>query len=420
MMRIFVVLSHIGGGGAERVGVLIAGGLAQRGHEVYLVTNLHDEVKYPVDDKVKILNMVTSSRNKLMKWVSAFKNLRRLVKQHQPDVIIGIMQLSSFISKLACIGTKTHVIMTEHDSFERPPSAPMSKMESFCKFYLNCIYECVTVITQADKDFIGNRLKNVHVMPNPLLLQPVNEILQKEKVIIAAGRLGAWHCKGFDVLIKAWAKVVSRKQVSSEQVPSEQEPETLEPGTKEFGTLASSSARLPKQEPGTTPTGVWRLQIAGTGSEESLGYLKNLCKENGVEDSVDFLGFVSDMESLYKKASVFVLSSRYEGFGLVLIEAMSQGCACIACDYKGRQGEIFGELKNEKVEKLKSGTVEVCNTGILCPPEDVEALAAAMAKMIEDDEYRESVRGNAIERSEYYDIKNIARQWEELLNRVVK
>lgn len=102
------------------------------------------------------------------------------------------------------MGTKTHVIMTEHDSFERPPSAPMSKKESFCKFYLNRIYECVTVITQADKDYIGNRLKHVEVMPNPLLLQPVKEILQKEKVIIAAGRLGVWHYKGFDLLIKAW------------------------------------------------------------------------------------------------------------------------------------------------------------------------------------------------------------------------
>jgi len=381
-MKIFVVLSHIGGGGAERVGVLIAGGLAQRGHEVTLVTNLHDEVKYPVDEKVKILNLVTSPRNKLIKWVSAFKNLRRYVKHYQPDVIIGIMQLSSFISKLACIGTKTHVIMTEHDSFERPPSAPMSKIESFCKFYLNRIYERVTVITQADKDFIGNRLKNVHVMPNPLLLQLVKEIPQKEKVIIAAGRLGAWHYKGFDVLIKAWGNLMKNEECRMKNLD-------------------------------------WRLQIAGTGSEESLEYLKNLCKENGVEDSVDFLGFVSDMESLYKKASVFVLSSRYEGFGLVLIEAMSQGCACIACDYKGRQREIFGELKNEKVEKLNSGSVEVGENGILCPPEDVEALVAAMAKMIEDDEYRESVRGNAVERSGYYDIKNIARQWEELLNEVL-
>ena len=389
-MKIFVVQSHIGGGGAERVGVLIAGGLAQRGHEVSLVTNLNDEVKYSVDDEVKILNMVTSPGNKLTKWVSAIKNLRRLVKEHHPDVIIGIMQLSSVISKVACIGTKTHVTMTEHDSFERPPSAPMSKMESFCKFYLNRIYECVTVITQADKDFIGSRLKHVEVMPNPLLLQPVKEIPQKEKILLAAGRVDGWKVKGFDVLIKAWGLLIHNSQC-------------------------------------TIHNEGWRLQIAGTGSEESLAYLKALCKENGVEDSVDFLGFVSDMESLYKKASVFVLSSRYEGFGLVLIEAMSQGCACIACDYKGRQREIMEALpgppclgRGAEVQNAKGDPFFETPTGILCPPEDVEALAAAMAKMIEDDEYREFVRGHAIERSGYYDIKNIARQWEELLNRVVK
>ena len=389
-MKIVVVQSHIGGGGAERVGVLIAGGLAQRGHEVSIVTNLHEEVKYPVDEQVKLLNMVSSSQNKLTKWVSAIKNLRRLVKKHQPDVIIGIMQLSSVISKVACIGTKTHVIMTEHDSFERPPSAPMSKMEHFCKFYLNRIYECVTVITQSDKEFIGSRLEHVEVMPNPLLLHPVKEIPQKEKILLAAGRVDGWKVKGFDVLIKARGKVVESRE-----------------------------SRVERKG--------WRLQIAGTGSEESLEYLKKLCKENGVEDSVDFMGFVSDMESLYKKASVFVLSSRYEGFGLVLIEAMSQGCACIACDYKGRQREIMETLpgppclgRGAEVQNAKGDPFFETSTGILCPPEDVEALAAAMAKMIEDDEYRESVRTHAVERSGYYDIKNIARQWEELLNRVVK
>ena len=73
-----------------------------------------------------------------------------------------------------------------------------------------------------------------------------------------------------------------------------------------------------------------------------------------------------------------------------------------------------------EVQNAKGDSFFGTNTGILCPPEDVEALAAAMAKMIEDDEYRESVRGNAVERSGFYDIKNIARQWEELLNKVVK
>ena len=145
------------------------------------------------------------------------------------------------------------------------------------------------------------------------------------------------------------------------------------------------------------------MQIAGTGSEESLQYLKQLCKKNGVEDSVDFLGFRTDIEELYKQSEIFVLSSRYEGFGLVLIEAMSQGCACIACDYKGRQREIITDD----------------SMGLCCEPDKVEALASNIKKMIEDEEYRKSVQMNAIERSKYYSIDNIMDHWEALLTRIV-
>ena len=240
---------------------------------------------------------------------------------------------------------------------------------------------------------IGNRLKHVSVMPNPLAFHHIkldpDGFNQRERIIVAAGRLDDWHYKGFDVLIKAWGLLIHNAQC-------------------------------------TIHNEGWRLQIAGTGSEESLEYLKKICKENGVEDAVDFLGFVSDMESLYKKASVFVLSSRYEGFGLVLIEAMSQGCACIACDHKGKQREIMETLpsppclgREAEVQNTKGDPFFETPTGILCPPDDVEALAAAMRKMIEDDEYRESVRGNAVERSKYYSIENTIARWEILLNSIV-
>ena len=62
--------------------------------------------------------------------------------------------------------------------------------------------------------------------------------------------------------------------------------------------------------------------------------------------------------------------------------------------------------------------VELCETGILCEPDDVESLAAGIQKMIEDDEYRESVRKNAIERSKYYSIENTMDRWETLLKQV--
>jgi len=339
-------------------------------------------------------------------------NIRREVKAIRPDVVIGIAETCSLVSKLACIGLKIPVIYTAHNSFERPATAPMGRWNKMAKFWFGRFYSRVTVLTYADKVFIAKRLKNISVMPNPLGLQPVNDIPHKQNTILAVGRLDGWHVKGFDVLIRAWAHVVSsfKFQVSTDG---------------------------------------WKLQIAGTGSEESLNYLKQLCKENRVEGSVEFLGFRKDVEKLYQDASIFVLSSRYEGFGLVLIEAMSQGCACIACDYKGRQREIMsptstlpsreGESSVESPslgtrnmnpdarlsrfrsydgERTRNLSVEPCETGILCEPDDVEALAEAMAKMIADDDYRESVRKNAIERSKYYSIDRTMDRWEQLLNQL--
>lgn len=427
-MRIAIVCSRLGYGGAERVAVMWANGFANREHEVILISNLFEEQTYYVDERITLCNLVSAKKNKIKKWSSAVKNVRKVVNKELPDVIIGVMETCSLVARIATIGKRIPVIMTDHNSFERPATAPMSKSKYFKKYYLNKIYICVTVLTYADKNYIGNRLYNIVVLPNPLLLESVGIIPRKENIVLAAGRLDDWHCKGFDVLIKAFAKLVQ-------------------------------CSKFKVQEDG------WKLQIAGTGSEESLNYLKQLCKENRVEGSVEFLGFRKDVEKLYQDASIFVLSSRYEGFGLVLIEAMSQGCACIACDYKGRQREILcpeadsfefqvsgsnnqdssiedqmeSELsqvsvarkdpKLETIQKpearnLKPETrnlpVEACETGILCEPDNVDALTEALKKMITDNDYRESVRAKAVERSKYYSIENTMDRWEDLLHRVME
>lgn len=399
-MKIFIVQSHLGGGGAERVGVLLANGFSAREHQVIVATDLTTSGHYHPDATVKLINIISSYPNVIVKWLQAIKNLRKELKEEQPDVIIGIMQLCSIVSFLSSVGLSIPIIMTEHNAFERPKHSPLSFVEYVSKFYVNKLYKGVTVLTNADKGIIGNCLKKVYVMPNPLSLAPIQKISKRPKTILAIGRLDAWHVKGFDVLIRAWAHVVSsfKFQVSTDG---------------------------------------WKLQIAGTGSEESLNYLKQLCKENGVEDSVEFLGFRKDVEKLYQESSIFVLSSRYEGFGLVLIEAMSQGCACVACDYKGRQREIIsppptlprreGEpsiesqslgTRNSKPE-TRNYKFEACENGILCEPDDVESLAAGIQKMIEDDEYRESVRMNAVERSRNYSTENTMARWEKLLNQLV-
>jgi len=397
-MNIAIVTVALSHGGAERVGVMLANGFCQQGHTVTILTDCNEPIVYEVDEKVQIVDFVGKAPNKLLKWMKAVVNIRRYLKSVRPDVVIGIMELCTFVSYIASLGLGIPIIMTEHNSFERPASAPMSLSLKIFKFWINKLYKHITVLTKADKKVIGNRLRNVTVMPNPLLLKPVNDIPQKENVVLAAGRVDAWHVKGFDILLQAWK---------------------------------SLSPTLPRGEDS------WWLKIAGTGKQESFEYLMSFfedsdfkCQVSGDGQKIwrseiyhiEFMGFQKDMESLYKKSEIFVLSSRYEGFGLVLIEAMSQGCACVACDYKGRQREILSPLQDDSlmVNGYSDHGIEVTENGILCEPEDMEALAEAIKKMIDDNKYREGIRMNAIERSKYYSLENTIKRWEAILNIVVK
>ena len=198
-------------------------------------------------------------------------------------------------------------------------------------------------------------------MPNPLAFHAAPSVPPKENTIIAAGRLEDWHYKGFDILIKAWAKIC-------------------------------------KEHP------KWTLKIAGAGTKQQKEFILNLAQEANIKDRVELLGFQEDLKSLFNKAAIFVLSSRYEGFGLVLIEAMSQGCSCIAADYKGRQKEIITNNEN----------------GIIIEPDNIEELSNALTKLLINDKFRREVAEKAIERSHFYDVKNITNKWEELLLSIIK
>ena len=385
-----VALSH---GGAEQVGILLANGLQQRGHLVSIYTDLTEPMVYYVNEGIHIIDFVGKKTNVTFKWLKAIYRIRKQVKSEKPNVIIGIMGLCTLITYISCLGLKIPIVMTEHNAFERPTSAPFPPLIKIFKFWINKLYKHITVLTEADQKVIGNRLRNVTVMPNPLLLKPVNDIPQKENIVLAAGRVDAWHVKGFDLLIRAWAQIVSSSKFQDSS---------------------------------------WWLKIAGAGKQESFEYLMSILKDSDFKCHVssggqkiwrsekyhiEFLGFQKDIEKLYQEASIFVLSSRYEGFGLVLIEAMSQGCACVACDYKGRQREILSPLQGDslKVNGYSDHGIEATENGILCEPEDVEALAKAIKKMIEDDEYREGIRANVIERSKYYSIENTMDKWEKYL-----
>lgn len=364
-MKILFVCNRLGYGGAEHVCVMLANGLVDRGHEVAIASdNIHD-ITYTIDPRIRLVEISPAVHNKYLRILLSVRILRKYVARFRPDVAIGIMWFCSLKAYLACRGFNIPIISTVHDSFERPSFAKMSRMEHFIKFQLNKIYSCVTVLTHADKKVIGDRLKNVFVMPNPLDLAPLKEVPPKKKIILAAGRTDRWFYKGFDILFEAWRKI--------EPLHSD-----------------------------------WKLVVAGESGktekrEANARKLIETTKDLTERGRLEFLGFQRDMAKVYRESDMFVLSSRYEGFGLVLVEAMSQGCACIACDYNGRQSEILGDA----------------NTGELCVVNDVDALAKKMEYLLNHEQVRKVFQEKAILRANYYYLPHVVLMWEKLLNNLV-
>lgn len=367
------MVHNLTGGGAERVASLWAKGFGERGHIVGIVLNCtkDDPVTYEVPTQVQMYNLtglpwVSWLANKVHQKLNIdiyyIRRLRRILNDFLPDVVIGVLQPYAEWARIASKGMNVRIINTEHNSFERPEGAlynPMTSRRYKEKYVLNKKYDYVTVLTEADKKCVHNILTNVSVLPNPLAYNHIVDFTHKDKIVLAAGRLDAWYVKGFDVLIKSWGNIASK-------YPD------------------------------------WKLQIAGDSKKNGYKYLKSIVDDLNIKDSVEFLGFQPNMLFVYQRASIFVLSSRYEGFGMVLIEAMSQGCAPIACDYKGRQREII-----------------TCDReGLLCEPDNPKALAESIEKMIVNEEYRQNVQSNAIERSKYYSLDKTMDRWDEIIKQV--
>ena len=366
----------MGGGGAERVHVNLANGFAQHGHDVYLIADVNQPASYPVDERVHILPLCPQNDNKLVKWGKAISMLRKNIKQYRPDVVIGNMHLCSIVSRIAATGTRTPVVMTIHHALESKEYDGFSKSEKFLDKSSPSIYDATTVLTEADAEVMKSTYhqhKRVFVMPNPLTFSPVrvmeggvfmneqNERIHKEKIVFAAGRLNDWKYKGWDLLIQASGRI---------------KPLLINKG--------------------------WKIMIAGDGPENSKAFLADLCKQNSVEDVVDFLGYRTDMKELYQKASIYCLSSRSEGLPMVLIEAMSQGCAPVACENLGRTKEIITCEKE----------------GLLFKTADVDNLARQLFIMITDSEKRKEIQHAAAKRSEAFLLDRIIEKWELLLNEI--
>ncbi|MDP9436001.1 MAG: glycosyltransferase family 4 protein, partial [Actinomycetota bacterium] len=216
--------------------------------------------------------------------------------------------------------------------------------------------DVLTVLTEGDaRDYraaLDGTGVDVRRIPNGLPRLPERVSDQSAKVVVAAGRLT--RQKGFDLLVRAFAEVAARR------------PD-------------------------------WQLRIFGEGAEQEA--LQRAIRDLGLTGSVWLMGRTAQVPDEMARASLYALSSRFEGFGMVIIEAMSAGLPVVAFDCPRGPADIVTHGQD----------------GLLVPAEDVGALAQALLRLIEDDDLRQTMASAARSTAQDYAMDRLGRLWESLL-----
>lgn len=336
--------------------------LAKRGHAVTLAIMTETSPFYELDSSIKVKHFPFIKGStiiaKLQNRLKLLSFIRNLSKSEKPDVIISFIYQMNANVLLSTRFLDIPVIVSEHNTLNRK----MSISERFQRLYISRWADKLTILTQHDFEYLGKRLINKVVMPNPLSFSPIKVYNQdREKVILAVGSIKRYYHKGFDNLVEIWSRI-------ADKYPD------------------------------------WELHIAGEYDSVSLDYLNNIEQNKNIRNKIHYLGQVKNMTDLLRKGAIFVLSSRWEGFPMVLMEAMSQGCACISYDLISGPNEMITHNFD----------------GVLVKNQDKNEMVKELCTLIESHDKREYLAKNAIESINRFSVEKIADQWEDLFGQVIK
>ena len=306
--RVALFMPSLRGGGAERVMVILANEFVARGFAVDLVlANAEGPYYKDVDKKINIVNL--GAARVLMSLPGLIKYLRT----QKPSVMLSALNHANVVAIVAKLlaTVNTRLWVSEHNALTRSIQNRALRRERWLPYWMSLLYpfaDGVIAVSNGVADDLARTIKlprnKIQVIYNPIysegLLQLATEQIDDScfssfatPVLLAAGRLT--EQKGFTVLIQAFRQL--RKDRAA------------------------------------------RLVILGDGEERSM--LQSLIDELGLNDDVVLLGFKSNPIAYMKKATVFVLSSNWEGFGNVLVEAMACGTAVISTDCPSGPSEIL-------------------------------------------------------------------------------
>lgn len=356
----------MGGGGAER---LLAHLLNHLNRELFSLGCIFfdDRHSYIVPKDVRIYNLnLPGTKNiakKLSRYFLRIIRIRKIIEDFNPDCLMSLMVNTPAILSAKFSPIKPFCIINVQNFRNHDEKG----IKSLLARTLYPGVDRAVAVSQELKVLLEKKFKvppeKISVINNPIDVCAINELIKEPitelpwfneniPIIITAGRLHPQ--KGQKYLLNAYA-------FCNQKIHS-------------------------------------RLVILGEGPEKDR--LKRLAHALHIEQNVSFLGFQSNPFKFFARSTLFVLSSLFEGFGNVIVEAMACGVPVISTDCPVGPGEIIQNNIN----------------GILVPPKNSELLAEAMSALISSKSERERLSNNALKNLMQYDISAIVSQYEKVLS----
>ena len=348
-MRISFFIGSMMRGGAERVISFLANHYCRNGWSVDIVLLLVNEVEYDLDERIRIVDLTAEGNSYAQKALSWLTRVRAYLKETRSERVVSFVARINALVLTAALGLKIPIIVSERNDPKRDGRGRV--MQAYC----NLIYRTATNVvyqTAYEKACFSRALESKGVIiPNPVSVAEKKQTTDGVFRIVTAGRLA--EQKNHAMLIQAVAAVRAMGRQVACDIYGE---------------------------------GPYREQT------------ENAIRDCGVQDIVTLQGNVKDIHQRLSTASLFVMTSNYEGLSNALIEAMMMGLPCITTDYDGAN------------ELIRDG-----DNGLIVARNDPEGLAHAILRVMEEDGLAIRLGNNAEQSAEAYKSETVLTQWEKII-----
>lgn len=376
MTIVYCIDSIHGIGGIQHATLMKANALAEDHRNSVWIIYADDSGKryFPLSTKVHTINLGINYyeddwkstwftvKGILFKRRKHKRGLKRAFSDIHPDIIISVGQSEKNL--VPAIRGKWAIIREFHYGRNYRLMSATTLFDQILAIAGNLVdlfslrrYDRIVVLTHEDKDAHWKKFHNVDVIPNPIEPSNSRSATLDDNRVIAVGRLA--YPKNFDSLIRAYALVATR---------------------------------FPN----------WNLAIFGEGNERT--FLEMTIKQRGLSHSIHLMGQTPNIPMELLSSSIFALSSRFEGFGLAILEAMNYGLPVVSYACPFGPGDI-----------IRDGV-----DGFLVPPGNETILAERICQLIEDKNLRIKMGAAALERAKDFSLEKVLPMWTSLFKELMK